>query len=95
MTFSINDKIKFLENLKQGFKRTIFWNKHRSEIITQLKTNNLGCMIDPTFRNVNISFFLFKAGNNDPTRSFFFGYCTPTIEIKDFNVLIDSIPFFD
>ena len=57
MTFSINDKIKFLENLKQGFKRTIFWNKHRSEIITQLKTNNLGCMIDPTFRNVNISFF--------------------------------------
>ena len=38
---------------------------------------------------------MFKAGNNDPTRSFFFGYCTPTIEIKDFNGLIDSIPFFD
>ena len=24
---SINDHIKFLENLKQGFKRTISWNK--------------------------------------------------------------------
>ena len=25
VTFSINDNIKFLENIKQGFKRTISW----------------------------------------------------------------------
>ena len=31
-TLSINDNIKFLENIKQGFKRTISWNKYRSEI---------------------------------------------------------------
>ena len=29
-TLSINDNIKFLENIKQGFKRTISWNKYRS-----------------------------------------------------------------
>ena len=34
VTFSINDKINFLENIKQGFKRTIYWNKQRSEITT-------------------------------------------------------------
>ena len=34
---SINDKTKFLENIKQGFKRTISWNKYRSEITTQTK----------------------------------------------------------
>ena len=34
VTFSINDKINFLENIKQGFKRTISWNKQRSEITT-------------------------------------------------------------
>ena len=32
VTLSINDNIKFLENIKQGFKRTISWSKYRSEI---------------------------------------------------------------
>ena len=27
VTLSINDNNKFLENIKQGFKRTISWNK--------------------------------------------------------------------
>ena len=36
VTLSINDNIKFLENIKQGFKRTISWNKYRSDI-TQKK----------------------------------------------------------
>ena len=34
VVLSKTDNIKFLENIKQGFKRTIFWNKYRSEIIT-------------------------------------------------------------
>ena len=38
VTMSINDNIKFLENIKQGFKRTISWNKYRSEMKTQRKT---------------------------------------------------------
>ena len=39
VTFSINGNIKFLENFKQEFQRTISWNKYRSEITTQTKTN--------------------------------------------------------
>ena len=34
---SINDNITFLENINQGFKRKISWNKYRSEIPTQSK----------------------------------------------------------
>ena len=34
VTLSINGNITFLENIKQGFKRTISWNKYRSEITT-------------------------------------------------------------
>ena len=34
VTLSMNDNIKFLENMKQGFKKTISWNKYRSEITT-------------------------------------------------------------
>ena len=37
VTLSINDNIKFLKNIKQGFKTTISWNKYRSEIATQPK----------------------------------------------------------
>ena len=38
VTLPINDNIKFLENIKQGFKRAISWNKYRSEETTQTKT---------------------------------------------------------
>ena len=34
VTLSSNHNIKFLENIKQGFQRTISWNKYRSEITT-------------------------------------------------------------
>ena len=50
---SINDNIKFLENIKQGFKRTTSSNKCRSEIATQTKSNNLDYLIDPALRNIN------------------------------------------
>ena len=35
VTLSINDNIKFLENVMEGFKITIPWNKYRFEITTQ------------------------------------------------------------
>ena len=41
VTLSISDKIKFLESLKQGFRRAISWNKYKSEITTQPNINNL------------------------------------------------------
>ena len=68
VTLSINDNVTFLENLKQGFKRTISWNKYRSQITTQPKNNNLHYLIDSTFRNINRSFILsFKNDDDDPT----------------------------
>ena len=58
VTLSINDNVKFLENIKQGFKRTISSNKYRSEMTTQPNRNNLDYLIDPTFRNTNRLFVL-------------------------------------
>ena len=93
VTLSINDNIKFLEDVKQGFK-TISWNKDRSEITTQTKNNNLDYLIDPTFRNINILFLLsFNNGNNDPTRNYIDKYYMLIVEIKDFNTN-DNKPFF-
>ena len=57
VTLFISDNIKFLKNIKQGFKRTVSWNKSRSEITTRPK-DNLDYMIDPTFRNINGKFYM-------------------------------------
>ena len=52
VTFYINKNIKFLEKMKQGFKTTIYWNKYKSEIKTQLRNNNLDYIVDPNLRNI-------------------------------------------
>ena len=93
VTLSKENDIKLLEQLKSGFKRTIKWNKYRSEMNKQSKTNNLNYLIDPTFMKVNNLFILsFK---NEDDRTSISKYYTPKVEIKDFNVLIDGKKFFD
>ena len=64
--------MKFSENIKQGFKNTISWNKYTSEITTQTKDNNLDHVVHPTFRNI-IRFLVLslKNGNDSPTRNSF------------------------
>ena len=96
VTLSINNNIKFLENIKQGFSRTIYWNTYRSEIATQPKSNTLDCLIDPTFRNINRLLSLSsKNGNDDPKRDSFDEYNMPLVKIKDFNTLINNKLFVD
>ena len=85
-----------LEQLKTGFKRTIKWNKYRSQMTVQPQNNNLNYLIDPTFTNVNRLFVLsFSRNNNTDNRDSFSHYYVPNVEIKDFNVLIDGKKFFD
>ena len=70
-TFSKENDTKLLEQLKLGFKRTIKWNKYRSQITIQPQNNNLNCLIDPTFTNVNRLFVLsFQriVGENNTTK---------------------------
>ena len=93
-TLSINNNIKFLENITQGFKRIISWNKYRSEITTQPKNISLNYLIDLTFRNINrLSVISFKNGNNNLTRGSFDKYYMQLVETKDFNELVDNKPF--
>ena len=58
VTLSAEIDNKLLEQLKTGFKRTIKWNKCKSEMSNQTKNNNLNYLIDPTFTNVNRLFVL-------------------------------------
>ena len=93
VTSSTKDDNNFLEQLKSGFKRTIKWNKYRSEMTNQTKTNKLNYSIDPTFNKINRLFVL--SFENEEERTCFSKYYTPEVAIKDFNVLIDGKSFFD
>ena len=101
VTLSKENDTKLLEQLKTGFKRTIKWNKYRSQMAVQPQNNNLNYLIDPTFTNFNRLFVLsFQkiAGENNITkdhRDSLSNYYVPNVEIKDFNVLIDGESFFD
>ena len=93
VTLSKDDEIKLLTNLKSGFTREIIWNKYRSQMSTEVINNNLNILIDPTFTNVNRLFLLAYQTADD--RQSFPQFYLPTVMVKDFNVIIDKLPFFD
>ena len=88
-TLSTEDDNKLLEQLKLGFKRTIKWNKYRSEMSSQTKTNNLNYLMDPKLSKVNRLSILSIENEND--RVSFLKYYTPSVEIKHFNVLMVNV----
>ena len=93
VTLSKDDEIKLLTNLKSGFKREIIWNKYRSQMTTEAINNNLNILIDPTFTNVNRLFVL--AYQNVDDRQSYDEFYLPKVMIKDYNVIIDKLAFFD
>ena len=91
VTLLVNNNIKFLENIKQEFKKTIFWNKYRSKITTQPKNKNLDYLIDSAFRSINRLFvFSFKNSDNHHTGYSFNKYYMPLLEIRDFSTLMNN-----
>ena len=72
VTLSTENDKKLLEQLRTGFKKTIKWNKYKSEMT---KVNRL---------------FVLSFENEDYTTSYS-KYYVPHVQIKDFNVLIDSM----
>ena len=94
VTLSKDDEIKLLTNLKSGFKREMIWNKYRSQMTTEAINNNLNILIDPTFTNVNRMFVLAYGQNNNDRQSFSQFYL-PNVMVKDYNVIMDKLAFFD
>ena len=96
VTMFKENAIKLLEQVKSGFKRTIKWNKYRSQMTIQPQNNNLNYLIDPTFTNVNRLFVLpFERNIIGDNKDSFSDYYVAKVEKKDFNALIDWKSFFD
>ena len=96
VTLSNETDTKLSEQLKLGFRRTIKWNKYRSQMTIQPQNNNLNYLIDPKFTNVNRIFVLSFARNIlGDKRDSFSHYYAPNVKIEDFNVLTGRRCFFD
>ena len=93
VNLSKDDEIKLLTNLKSRFKREIIWNKYRSQMTAEAINNNLNILIDPTFTNVNRLFVL--AYQNVDDRQSYDEFYLPKVMVKDYNVIIDKLAFFD
>ena len=71
VSLSKENDITLLKQLKSGFKRTIEWNKYRSQMTIQPQNNNLNHLIDPTFTNVNRLLVLSFSRNLGNDKRFF------------------------
>ena len=90
-----NDK-KLLAQLKSGFKRTVKWNKYRSQMTIQPQNDILNYLIDLTFTKINSLFILsFARTATGDHRDSFSHYYVLNVRTKDFNVLIDGKSFFN
>ena len=93
VTLSTQENTKFLQQLKSGFKRVINWNKYLSKTELLVQNPNLNHLVGPSFQGVNRLFVL--AFENDDDRTGDEQYYLPTVEIKDYNIMINGENFFD
>ena len=93
VTLSTQENVKFLQQLKSGFKRIINWNKYLSKPKLLAQNPNLNHLVEPSFQGVNRLFNL--AFENDDDRTSDDEYYLPTVEMKDCNIMINGENFFD
>ena len=85
--------IKLLKKLESGFKIAINWNKYLAKTTNQAQIRYLDFLIDLGFQGVNRLFVLsFKDDNGRESHK---QYYLRTVEIKDYNVMIDRRNFVD
>ena len=93
VTLSTQENTKFLQQLKSGFKRVINWNKYLSKPELLAQNPNLNHLVEPSFQGINRLFVL--VFENDNHRRSDERYYLPTVEIKDYNIVINGENFFD
>ena len=93
VTLSTQENAKLLQQLKLGFKKVINWKKYLSKPELLAQNPNLNHLVEPSFQGVNRLFIL--AFENDDHRISTRRYNLPTVEIKDYNIMINAENFFD
>ena len=93
VTLSTQNYAKLLTQLKSGFTRTIKWNKYLSKPELLAWNPNLNHLVELSFQRINKLFAL--AFENDAQRTSSKRHYLPSVEIKNYNFIIDAKNFFD
>ena len=93
VTLSTQENTEFFQQLKSGFERVINWNKYLSKPELLAQNTNLNHLVEPSFQGVNKLFVLAFENDDDRTRDE--QYYLPTVEIKDYNIMINGEDLFD
>ena len=91
VTLSTQENTKLFQQLKSSFKRVINWNKYLSKPELLAQNPNLNHLVEPSFQGVNRLFVL--AFENDDDRISDEQCYLPTVEIKDYNIMINAENF--
>ena len=93
VTLPTQENTKFFQQLKSGVKRVINWKKYLSKPELLAQNPNLNDLVEPSFQGVNRLFVL--AFEGDDNRTAHDSYYLPTVEIKDYDIMINGENFFD
>ena len=93
VTLATRENTKFFQQLNSIFKRVINWNKYLSKPELLAQNPSLNHLVEPSFQGANRLFLL--AFGNDDHRTSAKRYNLPTVEIKDYNIMINGENFFD
>ena len=89
------------KELNEGFKRSIYWNEYKSKVETKNSNNNniTRFPLDAFYQRVNRLFVLAfgntDGGDNRVQRNDHRKYFFPSVDITNYNVLIDGRNFYD
>ena len=98
MTLSKEYNRDFIEQQSKGFQRSIYWNEYKTggDNYTLRDGLPLKIRLDPSFQGVNRLFVMaFDNRGNAVGRNTHTRYYLPTIDLKNYNVVIDGRNFYD
>ena len=104
VTLSVEDNVKLLKLLSEGFKRTVYWNKYKvtDNKIVEIANNNeekyIRELLDSSWQGVKRLFVLAynnKEGDNKVSVDSYKNYFLPRVKIENYKIEIDGRNFHD
>ena len=104
VTLSAEDNAKLSKLLREGFKRSVYWNKYQVIDNIEVSINNaneekyIRERLDASYQRVKRLFVLAydnTAGNNQVSINSFKKYFLPRVKIENYNIKIVGRSFYD
>ena len=104
MTLWTEDNVRLSKLLREGFKRSVYWNKYKviDNIVVNINAGNeekhIRKLIDSSFQGIKRLFVLVydnTAGGSQVSVDYFKKYFLPRVKIENYNTEIDGRNFCD